>query len=369
MMFAITAPILAFGLAAALDFSNLVSEEQRAQAAADSAALVATTAVVNSTTAGSPITAAQAEALAQQYFDANAPAAVVAAQVSFSATTSVSSSNLVTTAVSFSSKPPSMLGGLAGGPTGNFSVAATSSAQVTTTTTTPSGNLTGSGWAAEDPVIQGANGVRFMDMCDPTHVTWYNLLSDTGFEVNANCDGTPYWAELYQFTVLAGAHTVSVTPVLQPVYWPGYGNINLEVWYGAVTVDGVAYASPTVAGATTLLSDASNKITVKNVIGQPKVSGSASNYVLITTSTYSVTIAYDSDDNGSYNLGFADMQIAATNAGACGAPGGLWGQTLGTGSDSNAADFTVSGATATASQFSKTCATTVSTGSISRLTQ
>ena len=248
-----------------------------------------------------------------------------------------------------------------------MNVLASATSAITTTYTNPVGSLAGNGWIAEDPVVTGANGASFEYQCDVSHATWYNLVSDQNFQVNANCDGTPYWSELYQFNVMAGTHTIAATPTLTPVMWPGYGNINREVWTGDVTIDGQFY--PAAAGTHTYLNDTSAQITVTVTVGQPGVSGSATNYVVVTTPTYSTSIAYDSDDDGSYNLGFANIQIAATNAGACSNPGGVWGKTLSGVNDATASDFVVSSSTAKVAQFSATCGIASTSTSTAKITQ
>lgn len=365
MMFALFSPVLVIVLAVALGFADTITLDEQAQAAADSAALAAT-----ETMAGyiknppSDMTQGQAQTLAQtaaaNYFASNAPQEVVSGETAFTATTAVNN-NVVTTTVAYSGVPKTVMSGIVGSAM-NVDVTASSTETVTltTTTTTPQGTYAGTGWVAEDPVVTGAEGQYwFMLMCDVSHATWYNMLSDTGFEVNANCDGTSSWAELYQFSVLAGSHVISITPALVGINW--YGTpMNQEVWSGGVTIDGVYYAAA--SGTNTYLNDTANGITVSVIVGQPGVSGSAANYVLIATPTYSITVAYDSDDNGSWNLGLASINFAATNAGACGTPGGLWGQTLsGSGNDNSMSDFAVGGPTATVSQFSRTCSTTTTT--------
>ncbi len=197
-----------------------------------------------------------------------------------------------------------------------------------------------------------------MFVCDYSGNTWYNLLSDAGFQINANCTGNSAWSEYYKVSILAGAHTISISPSITSVGWHGTTQTG-ESWMGAITIDGVAY--PATSGTNIWLTDTTAGISVKTVIGQPGVVGSSANYALITTPGYSVSVAYDSDDDvdsstgKAATFGFADIQIAANNVGACGVPGGTWGGTLGHVDDFNANDFIVSGPTAQASQFTWNC--------------
>ena len=401
MIFAMAAPVAAVAMAGALDYSDAVMLNARAQSAADAAALAASQAAAAAIasaeqTNNAPMTQAAAHTLAQsvaqsvasEYFNGNAASALLSAPAcassgtvggtgnvvagaasNFNSTTTVSAADVVTTTATYCGAPASVVGGLLGS-TMNVDIKSTSQSNVTTntttttttTTTTPVGAASGNGWVDEDPVVQGANGQYwFMDTCDVTHATWYNLLSDTNFEVNANCDGNPYQSELYQFTVLAGTHVISVSPTLNPEWWDNAVWVNQEAWAGGVTIDGTFYAAS--SGTHTYLNDTANQITVQVVVGQPGVYGSSSNYVLVTAPSYSVTIAYDTDDVSSYwSFGLADIHIGVTDAGACGAPGGVWGQTLSvSGTDANFEDFRVSSSTSKASQFTRTCTTTTTT--------
>ena len=371
-MLAIAAPIILIGIGVAVDFSNSVTMRARTQAAADSAALAATTSLATSITNGSPITTTQAQAIATEFFNANAPSQAISGETSFSASTSQTASS-VTTLVSYSGKSGALVSGFIGSPL-TVSVSASATSAITTTVTNPVGTINGTGWIAEDPIVHGADGVTTgLEMCDVSHKTWYNLLSDSQFEVNANCDGTQVQAELYQFEYLVGTHRIFVSPTLQQTSWFGgvingqYVYVNREYWIGDVTIDGQFY--PATAGVHTYLNDTANGVKVTVTVGQPGVSGSAANYVTVSTPVYSTSLAYDSDDDGAWNFGIADIQIAATKAGACGALGGVWGLTTAHVDDSNWGDFAVSGPTATASQFGVTCSTQTQTASTAKITQ
>jgi len=374
IMFALSAPVMLVGLAITIDYSNAVTMNQRVQAAADSAALAATTAMANSITNGTPLTVTQAQTIATNFFNSNAPAQAVSAETSPPGASTSVTSNSVTTVVTYSGAPPTLLSGILGNSTA-LNIAATSFAQITTTVTQAVGNISGTGWIAEDPVVQGADGsYGFMETCDISHATWYNLISDSAFEVNANCDGTFAQSELYQVEILAGTHTVYINRGLQATSWAQYNStnrqtvyVNRELWYGAVTIDAQNY--PAVPGTSTYVNDATEGVQVTVVVGQPNVSGNAANYVVVTSPNYSVSVAYDSDDDGSYNFGMASVQFAATNAGACGALGGVWGGTTANNDDSNWSHFTVSGPSGTASRFATTCNITTSSASRANITQ
>ena len=374
IMFALSAPVMLVGLAITVDYSNAVTMNQRVQAAADSAALAATTAMANSITNGTPLTVTQAQTIATNFFNSNAPAQAVSAETSPPGASTSVTSNSVTTVVTYSGAPPTLLSGIVG-TAPSLNVSATSYAKITTTVTQAVGNISGTGWIAQDPVVQGADGsYGFMESCDITHATWYNLISDSGFEVNANCDGTWLQSELYQVEILAGTHTIYMSPGLQATSWAQYNSatrqtayVNQELWYGDVTIDGQVY--PAIPGTSTYLNDTTEGVQVTVAVGQPGVSGSAANYVLVTTSNYSVSVAFDSDDDGSWNFGMTDIQFSATNAGACGALGGVWGGTTANNDDSNWSDFIVSGRSGTASQFAKSCNITTSSASRANITQ
>ena len=354
--------LIAFGI----DYSRENAVKAKVYAAVDAAALSATSMALN----GASATVAQNTA--SQALIANLSAVHGLNYTSDSAPTiNVSKLNgIVTTNVSYSGTVTNNFSTLIGRPNSPVNVKAGASGG-SFVGASGSGQYYGSGSLSEDPVVRGADGSYQLFTCDYSGNTWYNLLSDANFQINANCTGNSSWSEYYKVSILAGTHVISITPTLTSVGW--YGTVQTgEAWAGAITIDGVAY--PAQSGSNTYLSDASQGVTVKVVVGQPGVAGSSANYALITTGAYSVSVAYDSDDDfdGSTGLaatfGFADIQIAANNAGKCGVPGGTWGGTLGRIDDFNANDFIVSGPTAQASQFTWNCTTAAQANAKVRLT-
>ncbi len=336
-----------------VEYARTDSAHSKVQAAVDAAALAATSAALKGGTT------AAAQAAATQVFLADVSS--INGLLNNSSVTPVvavsKANNVVSTTVSYSGAVNSVFSGLFGAATTPLTVHA-SAIGGANIAASGSGSYYGSGSLSEDPVIVGADGSWSLFMCDYSGNTWYNLLSDAGIQINANCTGNSSWSEYYKVSILAGAHTISLAPGLTSVSWYGTSQIG-ESWMGAITIDGVAYAAQ--SGNNTYLVDAAAGITVKVVVGQPGVVGSAANYALITTPHYSVSVAYDSDDDvdgltgKAATFGFANIQIAAQNAGQCGVPGGTWGGKLGRVDDFNANDFIVSGPTSQSSQFSWSC--------------
>lgn len=353
------AAMIGFGV----DYTRAIQTRTKVQAAADAAALKA----VSLSMAGASNDVAQSEAV--RVFNATIGQASSLRYSSDSTPTVrvTNNSGTVAASVAFSGSAANMFSQLIGMKSVPINIA-TGATGGATIGANGSGQYVGSGSLSEDPVVRGADGSWSLFSCDVSGATWYNLLSDAGFEVNANCAGNSVWSEYYQVNVLAGKHTISLTPSFDNVNWLGTTQTG-ESWVGAVTVDGVAYAAPTTAGTTTVLNDTTAGITAKVVVGQPGVVGSSSNYVLIKTPVYAVSIAYDSDNIGSAIFGLADIQIAATNAGSCGVPGGLWGGTLGNVDDVNSNDFIVSGPNAQATQFTWNCVSAANANTRVRLTQ
>ena len=359
-------PMLGLG-GGVVDYSIANGVKSRLQTAADTAALAATSSVLNGGTTD------DAQAAAIQIFLANLIG--INGQLVNGLTTlpTVSVSNInsvVTTSVSYSGATRTEFLRMIGMPTMPITITsgATGGANIGAA---GSGTYYGSGSLSEDPVIRGADGAVAIFMCDYTGRTWYNLLSDAHFQINANCIGNSSWSEYYKVSILAGTHTISIAPSLTSVSWYGTSQIG-ESWMGDIIIDGVAY--PAQPGTRTYLTDTTAGISVKVVVGQPGVVGSAANYALITTPTYSVSVAYDTDNvvDGSTGkiatFGFSNIQIAAQNAGLCGVPGGTWGGTLGRINDFNANDFIVSGPTSQSSQFNWNCTSAANANAKVRLT-
>ena len=370
--FALIAPVLLVGVVAAVDYSNTVGLRQRVQAAADSAALAAATAMANATVNGAPLTATQAQAIASQYFAANAPASAISAETSFTATPTASATG-VSVAVSYTGSPVTLIGGYLNPGSMNLNIAATANAALTSTALSGAGQYAGNGMVYGDPHVMGADGSDNYLSCASPSGSWYNLISDSQFEINVNCVVNQAFNldALQNVETLIGTHTVSITTVNAQVSGATQTVVNGDTyaswtgivyppgsWVGDVTIDGVLY--PATPGTNTYLSDATQGVTVTVTVGDPGSPSDSNNYVTITTPVYSVTESY-------FNVGMGSVSIAATGAGKCGVPGGIWGGTLAGVDDSNGQDFLVSGPTYHAPQFAwGSCQTVTAT---SHLTQ
>ncbi len=372
MLFAAAAPIILIAAGAAIDYSHTISLRSEAQATLDSAALAATTAYAQ----GNITSASAAQTYATNFFKANAPAAITGSQTCLTASVvpPASGSGVVATQVNYCGSFPSLLGGLVGSGAQNVNLSASSQATITTTTTTTTtntatagaGKYAGNGDVLGDPHVLGADGSDYYFACALPSGSWYNMLSDSGIEINVNCNVNSLFNmdAIQNITTLLGTHTLQMTTV-DPTstnvvnFWVNgeeYASGNVSYpngsWVGAVTIDGVVHAAK--SGTNTYLNDTAENVKVSVTVGQPGVASSAYNYVTITTADYSIMELY-------YNAGMGYIQIVAKNAGKCGVPGGIWGGTLAGHDDPNGADFLISGPTYTAPQFLWTnCLTTTS---------
>ncbi|WP_162009696.1 TadE/TadG family type IV pilus assembly protein [Methylocystis heyeri] len=203
----------------------------------------------------------------------------------------------------------------------------------------------GNGSVAGDPHVGGADGTNGYLDCGTGG--WYNLLSDSGIEVNVSCVNYSgdNMSVLQSFSILLGTHVISLYAPQPSFNSSGTASYDPKTaWFGAIAIDGVTY--PPVIGTHSYLGGLVNtKITdLTNFYA-------SDNMVNIKTATYNIFITYDE-----YAMG--DINITATNAGLCGVPGGFWGGTLAGIDDYKAADFLVSGPTATTAQFNwSTCPT------------
>jgi len=369
--FALSAPLILFALAGAVDFSNAVSIKQRVQAAADSAALAANIAITNSIGAGNQISIDAAKTIATNYFNANAPANAVSAETSFSATSTIAN-GVVTTHVNYQGAPASLMNGVLGG-SNTITTNATAASTVASAAASGAGQYAGSGYVLGDPHVLGADGSDTYFTCASPSGSWYDLLSDAQIEINANCVVNNLFDmdAILDITTLLGTHTLQLTSV-NPIFtgathWMcgaemcgSYQSVTYPAgsWVGDVTIDGVYY--PATAGTNVYLADKTENVTVTVTIGQPGVASSQYNYVTIATPNYTVSEFY-------YNVGMGYIALSANNAGQCGVPGGIWGGTLAGVDDGNGADFLVPSQTYEAPQFYWTnCETVAQT---TRLTQ
>lgn len=355
-MFAIFAPVMVAAVAVAANYSSAVSHKQQLQAAADAAALEATTAMTHGGTA------AQAKAAAITFFASNAPGYdpnkgtlnVYSGQLNGVASTTVSYST---------SQYPSLIGGVLGGSgTMTVSVLATSTAATTTSTGGGRVSFTGYGSIWGDPHLNAADGSQTtFGGCATTPASWFNALSDAGFEVNISCVFDPYWNEegIQSFSAIIGSHTLAMTAQL-PTISGGVISYNGQGWSGGITLDG-NYIAPT-AGVHSYLGGVAT-VNVHN----PNDPSDGNNWVRIAyvngSVQYTVTMNYDVWELGT-------LSISAVNAGLCGVPGGIWGQTLAGIDDITTANNRVATAVSTTPQFNwSVCAPQQAITTTSHLTQ
>jgi len=379
--FALMSPVMLIALAAAVDYSNTVSTKQKIQSAADSAALAANVAILSSMTSGDSTTITQAQitqaqTLATNYFNTNAPPAAVTGEQSLVVTPPTISNGIVTTQVTYTGAPTSLLNGYLGS-SKTLVTSATAKSQVGTSDTaaTGSGTFSGAGYVLGDPHVIGADGVDTYFACALPSGSWYNMLSDSNFEINVNCVTNTLFDmdAILDITTLVGTHTLQMTSVnptfTGATHWMcgtemcgSYDTVTYPTgsWVGAVTIDGVSY--PAARGTNTYLNDTTENVQITVTVGQSGVASSQSNYVTITTPDYTVNEMY-------YNVGMGYIAISAQNAGACGVPGGIWGGTLAGVDDGTGADFLVSNQYYKSYQFYWTNCETVAVSSTPHLTQ
>jgi len=373
--FALASPVMLIALAAAIDYSNTVSMRQKIQSAADSAALAANVAMTNSIVAGNQITITQAKTIATNYFNTNAPAAAIAGESTpLTVVPNVSSTGLVTTQVTYTGTPTSLLNGYLG--SSNTLVAnATATSQVNDSAAAGSGSFAGAGYVLGDPHVIGADGVDTYFACALPSGSWYNMLSDSNFEINVNCVTNTLFDmdAILDITTLVGTHTLQMTSVnptfTGATHWMcgdemcgSYDTVTYPPgsWVGAVTIDGVSY--PATRGTNTYLNDTTENVQIVVTVGQSGVASSQSNYVTITTPDYTVNEMY-------YNVGMGYIAISAQNAGTCGVPGGIWGGTLAGVDDGTGADFLVPNQNYKSYQFYWSNCEAVAAGGTPHLTQ
>ena len=193
-----------------------------------------------------------------------------------------------------------------------------------------------------DPHAIGEDGDDFTYGCQIGSFT--NVFSDYGIQINGLCDSYGAAFVFSDVALVVGGHYIYVNS--------GYvASAQDGAFLGVVQVDGVTTA-PAAAGTYTVLNDAQQNIMMQVVYGAPGAPDSGANYVLLTTPEYVVSMSW-------VNSGSLDMQVQATNAGACGTPGGVLGQTFGAVAnvDTNGLDFTAPSQWYLAPQYSASCAT------------
>jgi hypothetical protein len=350
-LFGLTALVMIQCAGSALDYSHAVSVQGKIQQAVDAAALAGASALAN----GKSTQIAQTVANTQ--FVTNAPAnALAAGSVTFTPSSSGAAQRLT---VAYSGSVPTSFMKLAHIDTIATRATATAEASASSTTTTNTGSASamtyaGNGSVAGDPHIAGADGSSGYLQCATPSGSWYNLLSDSGIQVNVSCVSyTGVWLDVVQsFSILLGTHVISLTAP-SPTF-DSSGNASYDIntaWFGQITIDGVTYAP--VIGSHSYLGGM-----VKTNITDLTNFYKSDNMVHINNGTYDIYLTFDA-----YAMG--DINITATNAGKCGVPGGFWGGTLGGKDDYNGSDFLVSGPTAKAPEFSwSTCTTTTTTAAV-----
>jgi len=367
VMFALSLPVVLLAIAVAIDYSNASRFKTRVQAAADAASLAATEAIAQNPNGANGKTVEQyAQQVANGFFAANAPPGA-----SGTPTVTASSYNsTVTTTVAYQGTAPSNFGALLGysGMTADASATAQAVVGESSKSNVGATHYSGYGVIGGDPHVYGFDNNDYYLACtQPGQTTWINVLSDSGIEINASCVYNTYFAmdSLQTVTILLGSHVISTTAALPSVPYE-YGPITYNAataWFGQVTIDGVTY--PAVKGTRTLLDQAvtNGSLTVIQYVSDTTNFYFVDNAIYINTPVYNITLSYQ-------DLAMADLWITATNAGACGVPGGALGATLAGVDDATGGDFTVSGATATTYQFGwSTCPLQVnnSAASVTRL--
>jgi Flp pilus assembly protein TadG len=329
------ASMIAFGLSAIpltlaagamLDYTQASSARSKLQQAVDSAAIAAASHM--------SLSQPERQTLAQNLVLANLD--VQSGALNAKVTESEPSGNYVVNATAGVATSIMKLGGVA-------SVQMSASATAAAASVASSGGAkqyAGNGSVAGDPHIGGADGSTGYLNCTSSSDAWYNLLSDSGIQVNVSCVNYSgdNMSVVQSFSILLGTHVVSLYAP-QPTF-DSNGNATYDpntAWFGQITIDGVTYAP--VIGSHSYLNGV-----VKTSITDLTNFYASDNMIHINTGTYDIFITYDE-----YAMG--DINITATNAGLCGVPGGFWGGTLAGVDDYNGGDFVVSGPTATSTQF------------------
>jgi Flp pilus assembly protein TadG len=348
MTFGLLLPVVLGLLVLVFSYSRASSYKSGLQSAADSAALATTAAVI----ANPSMTSDQQQALANLYFANNAPAGA-ASLGSLTVPTATNFNSTVTTKVQYQGSLPALLNGLL---STSVSVNSTAQGVIPNTSGGASGNTTYGGYVAAwgDPHINAANGSTYYVSCAQPIGSWYNMLSDSGIEVNVSCEHEAYYNEdvMRHYSVVLGGHVIALdAPAPTETIDPNTGSVVISydpatAWFGQVTIDGVLY--PAQMGTQTYLNGAVsvNTTDVTNFYQQD-------NSVTFTPpgGNYRIVISFQ-------QLGMGVINVWATNAGLCGVPGGILGSTIAGINDANSLDFQVAGPTATSFQYSwGSCAT------------
>ena len=141
------------------------------------------------------------------------------------------------------------------GSTNTLVANATATSQVADSAAAGSGSFSGAGYVLGDPHVIGADGVDTYFACATPSGSWYNMLSDSNFEINVNCVTNTLFDmdAILDITTLVGTHTLQMTSV-NPTFtgaqnWVcgdemcgSYNTVTYPPgsWVGAVTIDGVS---------------------------------------------------------------------------------------------------------------------------------
>jgi Flp pilus assembly protein TadG len=349
--FALVIPVLVGCLGVAIDYGRALTLKDKLHEAADSAALAATVA------AGDGATNAEAAAVGEAQYAANSK--LLAGGATSQPSISVDNTNgVVTSRVKFYGNIPTTFARI--WRHDSIAVNGTSVAQASIKTITT--KYAGSGDIWGDPHLDGADGYKVGFMCPNPY--WYNMLSDGGIQVNIHCYhniGGPYPNTdiITKVEMMLGNHTVAVA-VPDPD-----ANMNWstsQLWHGEVTIDGVAYTPASSEKVANWTDQNGGTDTVWDHIddgGNPANYGN--DHVAVQTPQYTIEFFFNP---------MGEVVFSATNAGTCGAPGGLWGETLAGANDTtksttnpndvSAAAFEEDTATSKAPEFARTpCAATI----------
>ena len=204
--------------------------------------------------------------------------------------------------------------------------------------------FSGSGYVFGDPHIVSPTGADFYMACATPSGSWYNMLSDAGIEVNVSCLQSAYYSGanyINAFNVLLNGHTIYLAAP-PATYTTAYGPYSFDpttAWFGGVTIDGVYYPPgancTTASPCTTTYLDGMVTVVIKDLTNLYR----GDNWVYIYDNGYTIAMTFN-------QIAFGQVNFSASNVGAAGPPGGMWGQTLSGLADPNGSDFVVSGANA-----------------------
>jgi len=306
MAFAMIMPLVVATVGIAADFGRASFIRTEMKLAADQAAMAATVAVGNGSTTNAAIQLATA-----QWYANTAGITGATIKPTFSV---ASSGGKASASVAFSGSVATTFARIMG--VQSLSVSGVTGTQGNVTTVPPI-RYSGTGTMWGDPHLDGADGYHARFTCPNPY--WYNMLSDGGIEANVYCyhmttGPYPDTDIISDMAVTLGSHTISIhQDAPNPNFtWPAS-----REWLGQVTIDGQVY-NPT---STSLLANWPEG-TVTAVIGDGGDPANQSlDNITITTPQYNVVLSFEHNNGG-------NVQITASNAGTCGAPGGLWGETL-----------------------------------------